>query len=73
MSSHYHYEYASDRRDHRGDYAGQRHVRTEAATAPAPPPAAVTTAGVTTAAAAPAARKPAPWPAITSMLAIAEA
>ena len=25
MSDHYHYEYASDRHDHRGDYADQRH------------------------------------------------
>ena len=25
MSGHYHYEYASDRHDHRGEYAGQRH------------------------------------------------
>ena len=36
-------------------------------------PAAMTTAGVTTSAAAPAARKPAPWLAITPMLAIPEA
>ena len=25
MNDHYHYEYASDRHDHRGDYADQRH------------------------------------------------
>ena len=25
MTDHYHYEYASDRHDHRGDYADQRH------------------------------------------------
>ena len=51
----------------------QLSVRATAATAPIPPPAAMTEAGVTTSAAAPAATKAAPWATTMPMLAMPNA
>jgi hypothetical protein len=48
-------------------------VRARPATAPIPPPTAMTDAGVTTSAAAPAATKAAPWATTTPMLAMPKA